>query len=239
MIDPHIQRIRARHSLSREEEEAIRAVMPPPIKVKRHAMAVRHGDKLDVSTLLISGLMGRYKDLPNGRRQFAQLHVAGDFIDLHAFTLKRLEHNIMALSDCTVVTVPHERLRTLLSDHPRIGMLYWFSTNLDACINREWELSLGQRSAAGRVAALFCEMHVRVTQIGDPGALDFPLPMNQSELAECVGMTPVHVNRTLRQLREDGIATFERGRVTIMDLDRLHKTAQFDPSFLYLDAIPL
>jgi len=239
MIDPHIQRIRVRHRLSQEEEEAIRSIMPPPTRLKRHAMAVRHGDRLEASTLLIAGLMGRYKDLPNGRRQFAQLHVPGDFIDLHGFTLKRLEHNIMALSDCTIITVPHDRLRPLLSNYPRIGMLYWFSTNLDACINREWELSLGQRSAVGRVAALFCEMHVRVTQIGDPSALSFPLPMNQSELAECVGMTPVHVNRTLRQLREEGIATFERGRVDILDLDQLHKLAQFDPSFLYLNAEPL
>lgn len=239
MIDPHIDRIRARHRLSKEEEAAIRAIMPPPVKVKRHMMVVRHGDRLDASTLLLSGLMGRYKDLPNGRRQFAQLHVPGDFIDLHGFTLKRLEHNIMALSDCTVVSVPHERLRTLLNEFPRIGMLYWFSTNVDACINREWELSLGQRSAAGRVAALFSEMQVRVTLIDDRSATRFALPMNQSELAECVGMTPVHVNRTLRQLREEGIATFERGNVVIMDLPRLYKLAQFDPSFLYLDAEPL
>ncbi|EZP73396.1 putative transcriptional regulator, Crp/Fnr family [Sphingomonas paucimobilis] len=238
MIERHLARIKARHSLSKEEEQAILALIPPARPVSRNSVIVREGELLEASTLLLDGLLCRYKDLPDGKRQITQLHVAGDFADLHGFTLKRLEHNIMALTDCMLSRVPHESIRELIEAHPRLGRIYWFSTNLDACMNREWELSLGQRSAAGRLAALFCELHERLAIVGLNGER-FTLGMNQSQLADALGMTSVHVNRTLRLLRDQRLLDYNRGEARILDLDGLKLMAEFDPSYLYLDAEPL
>lgn len=238
MIESHLARIRSRHPLSPGEEEAIRAIVPAARRVGRHELVVKEGERLDVSTLLLDGILCRYKDLPEGKRQITQLHVAGDFADLHAFTLKRLDHNIMALTDCTIARVPHDQLRQLIEQWPRLGRLYWFSTNLDASINREWELSLGQRSAAARLAALFCELQLRLEIIGQAGA-SFTLGMNQTELADSLGMTSVHVNRTLRLLRDQGLVAYRRGGVDILDLEGLKATAEFDPRYLYLKPDPL
>lgn len=238
MIESHLARIRFRHALSPDEEAAIRAIVPPGRRVARHSLVVREGEFLEASTLLLSGMLCRYKDLPEGKRQITQIHVAGDFADLHAFTLKRLDHNIQALTDCVIARVPHDDIRELIEEYPRIGRLYWFSTNLDASISREWELSLGQRSAAARLAALFCELHLRLGIVGQTGAT-FDLGMNQSELADSLGMTAVHVNRTLKLLRDQGLVAYRRGEAEIIDLEGLKAVAEFDPNYLYPKPDPL
>jgi CRP-like cAMP-binding protein len=152
--------------------------------------------------------------------------------------LKWLDHNIRALTACKVALVPHERLRALSHDHPHLTRLYWFTTNLDAAIHREWELSLGRRPAIARIAHLICEMHVRLGLVGLTHGLEFRLPLTQADLAECVGLTPVHVNRTLKSLREQGLADMQRGRVRILDLGRLQGIAEFNPDYLYLENEP-
>lgn len=238
MIELHLARIRFRHALSSDEEAAIRAIVPPGRRVARHNLVVREGEFLEASTLLLNGVLCRYKDLPEGKRQITQIHVAGDFADLHAFTLKRLDHNIQALTDCSIARVPHDDIRRLIEDCPRLGRLYWFSTNLDASISREWELSLGQRSAAARLAALFCELHMRLAIVGQAGQT-FALGMNQSELADSLGMTAVHVNRTLKLLRDQGLVAYRRGEAEIMDLEGLKAVAEFDPNYLYPKPDPL
>lgn len=238
MIEHHLARIRFRHALSLEEEAAIRAIVPPARHVRRHSVVVREGQHLETSTLLLEGILCRYKDLLDGNRQIIQLHVPGDFADLHAFTLKRLEHNIQAATDCMIASVPHDDIRQLIERWPRVGRLYWFSTNLDASINREWEVWLGQRSAAARLAALFCEVHVRLQVIGQAGTT-FTLGMNQIELADSLGMTSVHINRTLRLLRDQRLLAYRRGQAEILDLDGLKSLAAFDPTYLYLNPDPL
>ena len=238
MIAAHLAKLRFRHPLSAEEEEAIRAIMPPGKRVPRNTTIVHEGELLEASTLLLDGAMCRFKDLADGKRQITQVHIAGDFVDLHGFTLKRLEHDVMTLTDCAVTLVPHEQIRQLIEQWPRLGRLYWFSTNLDASMNREWELSLGQRSAAGRLAALFCEVQLRLQVIGVDGSR-FNLGMSQSQLADSLGMTPVHVNRTLRLLREQKLLNYQRGEAQILDLEGLRSLAAFDARYLYLDPDPL
>jgi CRP-like cAMP-binding protein len=152
--------------------------------------------------------------------------------------LKRLDHNIMALTACRIAIVPHERLTRLTEEHPHLTRMYWFSTTLDAAIHREWELSLGRRSALSRTAQFFCEMHVRLGLVGLADRSGYPLGITQIDLAECLGMTSVHINRTLKELREQGVVEFRRGRVAIGDLDGLRRVAEFDPAFLYLERKP-
>jgi CRP-like cAMP-binding protein len=111
-------------------------------------------------------------------------------------------------------------------------------TNMDAAIQREWTLSLGRRTAIARMAQLFCELLTRleVTGLASNNAYDFPL--TQVELSECLGLTSVHVNRTLQELRRMNLIEVRDRRVEILERDRLAQIAEFDPTYLYLDKQP-
>lgn len=238
MIEALLMKLRARDDISGAEERALRDAAGPVRELPADRTFIRRGEELQHSTLLLEGLLCRYKDLGDGQRQITELHVAGDFADLHSFTLKHLDHNIMALSPCRVVEVPHERLAQITRDHPHLTRVLWFLTNLDASIHREWVLSLGRRSALSRMANLFCELHVRLGIVGLAEHAGYKLPLTQEELAECLGLTAVHVNRTLKELRERDLVEFRSGQVQLRDLDGLKKVAEFDPAYLYLDKRP-
>jgi CRP-like cAMP-binding protein len=179
--------------------------------------------------------MCRYKDLRNGERQITEINVAGDFADMHSYSLKRLDHNLMTLSPCRVAILQHEDARRLFAEHPRLHDIYWFGTNLDAAIHREWALSLGRRDAKARTANLFCELRLRLGVVGLADPTGYALALTQTDLAECLGLTSVHVNRVLKELREGGIIEFRGGQVSILGLAQLERTAEFDPAYLYLD----
>ena len=141
----------------------------------------------------------------------------------------------MALTGCRVALVPHDRIRAITEAHPHLARLWWFTTNMDAAIHREWVLSLGRRSALARVAHLFCELRVRLAVVGLADESGYALPLTQTDLAECLGLTSVHVNRVLRELREAGLVEFRSRRVAIGDLAGLEAVAEFDPGYLYLE----
>lgn len=238
MIDRLFLKLRVRDLLSDEEEAALRETIVECETLPAKQTIVKRGVPLNRSILLLEGLICRYKDLRNGRRQISALHVPGDFLDLHGFTLKHLDHDVMSLSPVKVAYASHERLTWLTETFPHLTRLLWFSTNLDAAIHREWELSLGQRTGVARSAHLFCEVYQRLRIVGNVDGESFAFPVNQTELGECLGLTPVHTNRVLRELRERGLATFKNGLVAIHDLRGLEALAEFDAGYLYLDSTP-
>lgn len=238
VIETLLQKLRARDEVGPEEEEALRKAIGDVREFPSDRTIIREGELLDNSTLLLEGLMLRYKDLRDGGRQVSAVHIAGDFLDLHSFTLKRLDHNILTATPCKVALAPHKALREITERFPHLTRLLWFSTNLDAAMHREWELSLGRRSAMGRTAHLLCELHTRLEVVGLADSEGFALALTQTEFAECVGLTPVHVNRTLRKLREEGLVDFRGGRVTMLDRAKLEAVAEFKRDYLYLDPYP-
>lgn len=238
MIERHLAKLRARAPLSSEEEAAIRGLVSDQRTVHADAIVIPMFVPQDHSTLLLEGLMCRYKDLRNGQRQITELHVAGDFVDLHSFTLKYLDHDVLALTPCRIGIVPHERLRAVTERFPRLTRLYWFNTNLDAAIHREWELSLGRRTARARLAALLSELQLRLQAVGLADETGYALPLTQTDLGDCTGLTNVHVNRTLRELREERLVEVQDGRVTILDRPGLWRAGEFDPRYLYLSPNP-
>jgi CRP-like cAMP-binding protein len=235
VIERHLLKLRARDTVSPEEEQAIQSSISEVRTLSADEIVVHAGRAVDFSVMLLDGLMCRYKDLSDGQRQITELHVPGDFADLHSFTLKRLDHSIMTLTPCRVGIVPHEKLQRITEQFPHLTRLYWFTTNMDAAIHREWEVSLGRRSAISRIAALFCEMRMRLEIVGLTDGLHYDLPLTQTDLAECVGLTPIHVNRTLKELRERNLVLFRSGRVVIQDWDALVEIAEFDEAYLYLE----
>jgi CRP-like cAMP-binding protein len=237
MISVHLKKLRRRTEISSDEERAIRDSVAETRTVPADQLLIRSGQELSTSLMLLEGWLARSKDLPGGERQVTQLHVAGDFADLHSFTLKRLDHDVMTLSKCVVAVVPHERLRVITERYPRLTRIYWMLTNVDAAITRELALSLGQRSAISRMAHLFCELYARLDAVGRARSDGYELPLTQRELAECLGLTVVHANRTIQELRRRSLIELENRRLTILDRRGLEGVADFDPSYLYLDRV--
>lgn len=237
MISVHLKKLRRRIELSPEEERAIRDSVAETRRVAADQILIRTGQELNSSLLILEGWLARSKDLAGGERQVTELHVAGDFADLHGFTLKRLDHDVLSLSDCVLGVVPHDRLQEITERYPRLARIYWFSTNVDAAMTRELALSLGQRSAISRMAHLFCELYVRLDAVGRARSNGYEFPLTQRELSECLGLTVVHANRTIQELRRRGLVELEKNQLTILDRRGLEGVAEFDPSYLYLDKV--
>ena len=235
MIGSHLQKLRRRHDISAAEEAAIRDSITDIRKVRADETVIRAGVPLESSTLLVDGWLARVKDLRSGVRQFTELHVKGDFADLHSFTLKRLEHDVISLTPCTLATVPHQKIRELTERYPHLARVYWFQTNLDAAIHREWTVCMARRSAIARLAHLLCELCARLDIVGRVRDNSFEFPLTQTDLAECLGLTSVHVNRTLQELRKRKLISLENRQVVILDHRELEEVAEFDPGYLYLE----
>lgn len=238
VIDAHLRRLRKRDVIGAAEEQAIRALVSQTQRVSAHRTLIREGEKLEHSVLLIDGWLARAVDMAGGARHITELHVPGDFADLHGFTLKRLDHDVVALADSIIALVPHERLKELTDRFPHIARVYWFSTNVDAAIHRQWAVSLGRRNAFSRMAHLFCEIYLRLDVVGKTTGASFDFPITQEQLASCLGLTAVHVNRTLQALRREALIELENRRLTILQFDELKRAGEFDPSYLYLDRQP-
>jgi CRP-like cAMP-binding protein len=231
-------KLRVRDVVEGDEEEVLRAAVG---EIREHPAGrtiIRSGTTLSASTLLVSGIVCRYKDLADGQRQIMELHVAGDFVDLHGFLLKRLDHNIGTMTAVRIALVPHDALRGITETHPHLGRMLWFSTLLDAAIHREKILSIGRRSAVARIAHILCELLVRLRLVGLADETGYALPLTQADLADVTGLTSVHVNRMLKKLRDEKLLTFRGGRVAIGDWDGLQRLAEFDPTYLHLERRP-
>ncbi|ABQ67320.1 putative transcriptional regulator, Crp/Fnr family [Rhizorhabdus wittichii RW1] len=233
--DRLLMKLRQRDDVDADEEAALRSIVEPPQHYPARRVIIEEGQPLERSALLVEGLIARFKDMRDGQQQISELHVAGDFADLHSFTLKRLDHGILALTGCRISWVGHDALRTVIERFPHLGRLLWFSTNLDAAIHRAWTVSLGRRDAVARLAHLLCELQVRLEIVGLADPSGYPLALTQNDLANCLGLTSVHVNRVLRDLRERGLVTFRGGHVTIADRAGLCDLAEFSPDYLFLE----
>lgn len=224
---------RTRDALSGEERQVLESAVASVRTIPARTTVMRRGELVNQSSLLIDGFMCRYLDDRNGHRQLVSMHVAGDFVDLHGYPMKRLDHDIATVGPCTVAYFDHRTLAELQVKYPRLTRWLWFSTLLDAAIHREWIFRLGRLGAEGRVAHFFCELNTRLEMVGLAADGRFFLPATQADLAEACGITGVHANRVLRLMRERELATFRSGEVRILDMKRLAALAEFDPIYLY------
>lgn len=206
----------------------------------RRRTVIRHNAPLDVSLYLVRGWMCRTIDNNQGDRQLVSVQVPGDFVDLHGYPLKFLDHDVSTLTEVEVAVVRHADLDALVAEDPTLARKLWFSTLLDAAIHREWIFKLGRLPSHGRVAHFLCETELRLRAVGLSDGIRFELPLTQPDLAEVCGLTSVHVNRVLRDLREGGLVTVRGGTVDVVDRAGLARLGEFDPRYLYLDetAVP-
>lgn len=221
--------------LSDEERDALEGAISHTQTAAAGQIVVRQGVPVNNSTLLVQGFMTRHVDTRDGKRHLFAVHVPGDFVDLHAYVLKKLDHDVAALTDVTLAIFTHESLEHLQELDNRLARRLWFSTMLDAAMHRQWIYRLASLNAIQRVAHFLCETNARLLAIGASDGSTFPLPMTQSDIGEVCGLTNVHVNRVLRQLRETGLCHFRASHVHITDLKALAEKAFFDPEYLYLN----
>jgi CRP-like cAMP-binding protein len=227
---------RHREDLTNAEQTALEGAVGSVVTYGPREEMVHHGVEIHQSMLLVEGYVCRYMDGLGGERQLVALHVPGDFVDLHGFPLRKLDHDIASLTQVKIARFPHSVLSKLIVEHPNLGRMLWFSTLLDAAMHREWIFRLGHLGAIGRIAHFFAEIGRRLQMVGLSDGCSFPLPLQQSDLAEACGITPVHANRVLRELRERNIVTFKSGQVQIIDLAALRAVAEFDDGYLYPSA---
>ena len=223
---------RLRHAMTAEEKDTIESLIERTERFPTGATLLRRGELADKSTLLLEGYLMR-TIVEGDRRYVVELHVPGDFADLHVFALKRLDHDLVTLGETLVGFASHARLQDELEHRPHLGRVLWFSTLLDAAINRQWILKLEQLPAVRRVAHVFAELWHRLDMVGLGRRDGLRTPLIQADLADMCGTTAIHMNRALGQLKKDGIAEFRRGTVYVPDRSRLEAFAGFDPDYLY------
>jgi CRP-like cAMP-binding protein len=238
MPDSLLQTLELRDTLTAEEREVILNAPSREMDFKAGQDIVKEDARPTESSLIVSGLAARSKVLTGGGRQFTALHVPGDFVDLHSLLLKKMDHTVLALAPTRVARVPHSTLRQITVDFPHLARLLWLTTLVDGAIHREWILSMGRRQATARLAHLVCELFMRLKAVDKVDGLSFSLPLTQTQMGDVLGVSSVHMNRILQELRRDGLITWQGQILTIKDWERLQSFAEFDPAYLSLRKEP-
>jgi CRP-like cAMP-binding protein len=219
---------------SAEERAALVDIMTPVRRFAAGQEVIPQYSAPKESTVLLSGMMGRLVTLRSGTQQITALQVPGDFVDLHAFLLASLDHSVVAMAPCEATTAPHADLRRLCDRYPRLTRALWRLTIVDASIHRHWITVLGRRDAIARAAHLLCELHARLDDVGLVEDGQFDLPLTQADAGDVLGISTVHVNRVIQELRARNVVTWDRRRIQIKDWDALAAMAEFDATYLQL-----
>lgn len=196
---------------------------------------VREGDSPSEVNLILDGWACRYKHLEDGRRQILAFLVPGDLSDLRMFILKEMDHSMGAVTPVQVAQIPSETLLDITNAFPRVTRALWWNSLVEESIAREWIANIGQRQAIERMAHLFCELFLRLRGVGLTQGSACPMPMTQEQLADATGMSTVHVNRTLQEMRDTELIVLKGKTLTIPNLEALQSVALFSPNYLHLN----
>ncbi len=193
---------------------------------------IREGDRPGPVFVVLEGWACRYKILPNGTRQIMAFLMPGDACDLHIGMLAEMDHGLQTITPAVVSTIAAADMRDTMERYPRIAHAMYVAQLIDEGVMRAWIVSIGRRSSIERVAHLICELYIRMRNVGVDTEGRFALPLSQIVLADALGMTPVHINRVLRELRLSGAMTLGQGRLEILDPNKLVQIAGFDENYL-------
>lgn len=232
-----LDRLTSRSILTEQEQQQILGLPTRAEQARAHQDFVRLDERVDHACFVVDGLVGRFDQNSRGARQITALHLPGDMPDLHSVVQPSATSALQALTATTILKIPHTALRAVAAKYPAIAEALWRDCMVDAMILAQWVVNVGRREAKARLAHLLCEMafrskaHLSVTRIV------FELPMTQVHFADATGLTSVHVNRSLKALREHGVEV-NRGTVSISDWEALTQVGDFDPAYLQADSPP-
>ncbi|EYD77729.1 cAMP-binding protein [Rubellimicrobium mesophilum DSM 19309] len=233
-LHPLLLKLERALPLTPAERTALASVPIRVVEVEADEQVIRTGDRPSTSFMVLEGFLATSKLTPEGRRQIMTFHIPGDLPDLLSLHLEVLDSDIWTLSDCRLAYMEHADLWPLCQEFPRLTAYLWRITLVDASIFREWVLNVGQRPALPRIAHLLCEIMARMEVAGLAHDGSCPFPITQSVLAEATGLSIVHVNRTLQDLRAQGLLSVGRGRLTIHQRAALADLAGFHIEYLHL-----
>ena len=234
MSSVFIRKLEHGSDLSLEDKAVLENVVSSPRIMPAREDIVREGERPAGVCLVLGGIAFRYKMLENGSRQIMALLIPGDFCDLHGAILGEMDHGVATLTTCTLVFIPPERVEELLRNH-RIARALWWATLVDEAVLREWLVNMGRRAAEQRTAHLICELLHRFRAVAASEDDHLKLAMTQEDVADTLGLSAVHVNRTLTTLRRKGLLVWERGVVRSPDWSGLCQFAGFRPDYLHLN----
>lgn len=236
-LEPMVRKLGLWKELGADERAAVLAL---PHKVEILApgdYVVREGQATTSSCLLLSGFAFRQKISRSGARSINAVHMQGDVVDLQNSLLGRADHSVQALTRATIARIPREAITATAFEYPGLGMAMWYDTLVDASIFREWILNIARRDAQTRIAHLLCEFGVRLESLGLSDRSSYEFPMTQEQLADACGLTPVHINRSLRDLEERGLITRTARYLCVADWSRLQQAAEFEMDYLHLEGV--
>jgi CRP-like cAMP-binding protein len=230
-----VNRLTLRSLLSEDEVSALLALDGQIAKVAAHVDFIRLGEPVDHSCLVVSGLVGRFGQNSDGLRQITSLYIPGDMCDLLSVVSPKSAWGLAALTSTTILRVPHAHLRQVAAKYPGVAEAFWRDCVADGSMFSEWVVNVGRRDAISRVAHLFCEMGVRCEKAGLGSRLSYPLPLTQPDLGDATGLTGVHINRMLKELRARSVVELRSGMVTIHNWHQLARIGEFEAGFMLLD----
>ena len=220
-------------ALNDDDVAALAAATATPRKYAARQDLIREGDRPGPVFVMLDGWACRYKILPSGTRQVLAYLMPGDSCDLHVGLLAEMDHGIQTVTAATVSTIGRAEMDATMDRHPAIAKAMYTSQLIDEGTMRAWITSMGRRASIERVAHLMCELYLRARNIGLTTEPTFALPLSQLMLADSLGMTPVHLNRVLKELRQTGAMTLQRGSLLITDPAKLVQIAGFDENYLH------
>jgi CRP-like cAMP-binding protein len=235
---PLLTRLGSYLPLTPAEVEFLEALHEPRRKIPRHREIIVAGHRYDRLFILHGGFVSRYKVLPDGKRLILNLGLPGDLIGFPSCLFEVAVNSVSSLTDIEVSPVSFTTLFKLFTDFPRIGAALFWSSACDVAVQSEHLVDLGRRSAYERLAHLLLELLVRLRAVGLAGDVSFRLPLTQELMADVLGLSGPHLNRMIRCLREEGLATIEKQQVVIQDLASLSSLAGFEESYLRPCRIP-
>jgi CRP-like cAMP-binding protein len=234
VLAPMVAKLGQWRPLGNEDQAALFALPYRIFKLRQQEYVMREGDRPQNCCLMLSGFSFRHKVAGNGGRQIFSIHMKGDLADLQNSLLGTADHNLQALSHVEVAMIPVGAIQEIAFERPAIGRAMWYETLVDASIFREWTLNVGRHDARTRTAHLLCEFALRLEVAGLGERCNYELPMTQEQLADALGLTSVHTNRTLMSMGEDGLISRSQRSVKIENWARLAQAGDFDSAYLHL-----
>lgn len=235
MVPPLQLKLEAFVKLSREDRSAVERLSRSQREIAARRDLIREGDQPRYVHLVLDGWACRYKTLPDGRRQIVAFFLPGEFCDLNIYILREMDHSVGAITKLRIADISREEMDALTGSHPRVTQALWWHELVAAAIQREWTLNLGQRSAFERIAHLMVELFLRLEVVGLTNGNSCDFPLTQNDIADATGLTAVHVNRTLQELRRAGLIVLQGRSLTIPDMPALKNVALFNANYLHLD----
>ncbi|GJE29111.1 Crp/Fnr family transcriptional regulator [Methylobacterium organophilum] len=234
MGNPLILKLSHGIDLDEDERAALSALTERTVPSAARHVIMRAGEPSVNLHLIMSGVAIRYRLLPDGGRQIFALLLPGDFCDLQAHLLDHSDHYIETATDCAIVEIPPAIVDDLVLTRSRLARALWWATLVDESVTREWMLGLSRRPTDKRMAHLFCEILLRMHAVGRGERDSCAMPLTQAQLADVLGITNIHVNRVLQELRDRDLIVLKKRQLLVPDLPRLQAFCDFDPGYLHL-----